>query len=126
MNNSLKILYNFIFIYCTCTVLNLNNFKTLIFCSYIYNCNTILILMSFLTKFIYYQISESNDECSENKHIRSISKKERYFWQYNVQAKGPKGQRLILKKKSEDPHILNSVTDPVFSPSCSVRGIKHR
>ncbi|XP_014362006.2 protein CREBRF homolog [Papilio machaon] len=72
-----------------------------------------------------FSSDESNDECSENKHARSSSKKEKYFWQYNVQAKGPKGQRLILKKKSEDPHILNSVTDPVFSPSCSVRGIKH-
>ncbi|CAG5028081.1 unnamed protein product [Parnassius apollo] len=72
-----------------------------------------------------FSSDESNDECSENKHARSHSKKERYFWQYNVQAKGPKGQRLILKKKSEDPHVLNTVTDPVFSPSCSVRGIKH-
>ncbi|XP_059476019.1 protein CREBRF homolog isoform X2 [Neocloeon triangulifer] len=53
------------------------------------------------------------------------SKKERFFWQYNVQAKGPKGQRLVLKTKQEDPHCLNEVTDPVFSPSCSVRGIKH-
>ncbi|KAL4716126.1 hypothetical protein ACJJTC_013903 [Scirpophaga incertulas] len=68
---------------------------------------------------------ESNDEGPEGKQQRQNAKKERYFWQYNVQAKGPKGQRLILKKKSEDPHILNSVTDPVFSPSCSVRGIKH-
>lgn len=68
---------------------------------------------------------ESNDECSESKQARNNAKKERFFWQYNVQAKGPKGQRLILQKKSEDPHILNSVTDPVFSPSCSVRGIKH-
>ncbi|XP_059057282.1 uncharacterized protein LOC131850906 [Achroia grisella] len=68
---------------------------------------------------------ESNDECSESKQARNNAKKERFFWQYNVQAKGPKGQRLVLQKKSEDPHILNSVTDPVFSPSCSVRGIKH-
>lgn len=68
---------------------------------------------------------ESNDE-SESKQARHMAKKERYFWQYNVQAKGPKGQRLVLKKNSEDPHVLNSVTDPVFSPSCSVRGIKHR
>lgn len=52
------------------------------------------------------------------------SKKERYFWQYNVQAKGPKGQRLVIKTQAEDPHVLNEVTDPVFSPTCSVRGIK--
>lgn len=54
------------------------------------------------------------------------SKAERYFWQYNIQAKGPKGQRLVMKTKLEDPHVLNEVTDPVFSPSCSLRGIKHR
>lgn len=53
------------------------------------------------------------------------NKKERYFWQYNVQAKGPKGQRLVLKTKQEDPHHLNEVTDPVFSPQCAVQGIKH-
>ncbi|XP_075146489.1 repressed by TOR [Haematobia irritans] len=50
--------------------------------------------------------------------------KERFFWQYNVQAKGPKGKRLVFQSKLEDPHILNEVTDPVFSPNCSVRGIK--
>lgn len=50
--------------------------------------------------------------------------KERYFWQYNVQAKGPKGKRLVFQSKLEDPHVLNEVTDPVFSPNCSVRGIK--
>ncbi|KAJ9596242.1 hypothetical protein L9F63_027135 [Diploptera punctata] len=55
----------------------------------------------------------------------SMTRKERFFWQYNVQAKGPKGQRLVLKTKLEDPHVLNEVTDPVFSPECSVRGIKH-
>ncbi|XP_023934115.1 protein CREBRF homolog [Bicyclus anynana] len=68
---------------------------------------------------------ESNDDCPERKEARQNAKRERYFWQYNVQAKGPKGQRLILKKKSEDPHVLNSVTDPVFSPNCNVKGIKH-
>ncbi|VVC96758.1 unnamed protein product [Leptidea sinapis] len=69
---------------------------------------------------------ESNDESHEKKEPRRNIKKERFFWQYNVQAKGPKGQRLILNKKSEDPHVLNSVTDPVFSPNCNVKGIKHR
>lgn len=65
--------------------------------------------------------SDSDDEGSKN----SASKKERFFWQYNVQSKGPKGQRLVLKTKLEDPHVLNEVTDPVFSPNCAVRGIKH-
>ncbi|XP_050545077.1 protein CREBRF homolog [Daktulosphaira vitifoliae] len=56
---------------------------------------------------------------------KSSSHKDRFFWQYNVQSKGPKGQRLVLKCKLEDPHCLNEVTDPVFSPSCSIQGIKH-
>lgn len=84
------------------------------------------LLIDALLPCLVFYFAESNDECSESKQSRSSAKKERYFWQYNVQAKGPKGQRLILKKQSEDPHILNSVTDPVFSPNCSVRGIKHR
>lgn len=25
----------------------------------------------------------------------------------------------------EDPHVLNEATDPVFSPHCALRGIKH-
>ncbi|KAF0764403.1 Uncharacterized protein FWK35_00010697 [Aphis craccivora] len=56
---------------------------------------------------------------------KSSSHKDRFFWQYNVQSKGPKGQRLVLKCKLEDPHCLNEVTDPVFSPNCSIQGIKH-
>ncbi|KAK0095214.1 hypothetical protein PV326_008944 [Microctonus aethiopoides] len=57
----------------------------------------------------------------ENKH----AKKEKYFWQYNVQAKGPKGQRLVARARLENPHVLNEATDPVFSPHCALRGIKH-
>lgn len=68
-------------------------------------------------------LDSGNEETSTSK---GGSKKERYFWQYNVQAKGPKGQRLVIKTHAEDPHNLNEVTDPVFSPSCSVRGIKVR
>ncbi|RZC37935.1 CREBRF -like [Asbolus verrucosus] len=66
---------------------------------------------------------DSDDDEHLSKH--SSSKKERFFWQYNVQAKGPKGQRLVMKCKMEDPHVLHEITDPVFSPDCSVRGIKH-
>lgn len=71
-----------------------------------------------VTKF-YYLDSDDDDDPPKN------SKKEKYFWQYNIQSKGPKGQRLVMKCKMEDPHVLNEVTDPVFSPDCSVRGIKH-
>lgn len=69
-------------------------------------------------------LDSDDDEHVPNKHPNN-SKKERFFWQYNVQAKGPKGQRLVMKCKMEDPHVLHEVTDPVFSPDCSVRGIKH-
>lgn len=64
---------------------------------------------------------DSTDVGRESRH----SKKERYFWQYNVQAKGPKGQRLVARTRLEDPHVLNEATDPVFSPHCVLRGIKH-
>lgn len=69
-----------------------------------------------------FSITDSDNETSKSNN--NNSKKERFFWQYNVQAKGPKGQRLVIKKQMEDPHVLNEVTDPVFSPHCSVRGIK--
>ena len=71
--------------------------------------------------------SDYEDErpnCS-NTNSRGSSKKERFFWQYNVQSKGPKGQRLVFKTKEEDPHKLNEITDPVFSTSCPLRGLKH-
>uniref|UniRef100_A0A6B2E9A3 Putative creb3 regulatory factor n=1 Tax=Phlebotomus kandelakii TaxID=1109342 RepID=A0A6B2E9A3_9DIPT len=74
----------------------------------------------------YEDFSSDNDSDDDDpKSMSSASKKERFFWQYNVQAKGPKGQRLVIKTQIEDPHVLNEVTDPVFSPHCSVRGIKH-
>ncbi|KAH0555607.1 uncharacterized protein LOC123263040 [Cotesia glomerata] len=70
-------------------------------------------------------IRDSRDPTASSSGPSKMSKKEKYFWQYNVQAKGPKGQRLIAHKRLEDPHVLNQATDPVFSPSCSLRGIKH-
>ncbi|XP_046429964.1 protein CREBRF homolog [Neodiprion fabricii] len=67
------------------------------------------------------KVAGTGDGNRESRH----SKKERYFWQYNVQAKGPKGQRLVARARLEDPHVLNEATDPVFSPHCALRGIKH-
>ncbi|XP_023017905.1 repressed by TOR [Leptinotarsa decemlineata] len=72
-----------------------------------------------------FSTDNDSDDDDDRPNRNSTSKRERYFWQYNVQAKGPKGQRLVMKSKLEDPHRLNQVTDPVFSPDCSVRGIKH-
>ncbi|XP_055614585.1 protein CREBRF homolog [Uranotaenia lowii] len=81
----------------------------------------------------HYEDYSSGEEESDNEDANkssdggpsSSSKAKRYFWQYNVQAKGPKGQRLVIKTQTEDPHVLNEITDPVFSPHCYVRGIKH-
>ncbi|KYN39924.1 hypothetical protein ALC56_05692 [Trachymyrmex septentrionalis] len=67
------------------------------------------------------RVGTGTTELGKERH----SKKERFFWQYNVQAKGPKGQRLIARARLEDPHVLNEATDPVFSPHCALRGIKH-
>lgn len=72
----------------------------------------------------YEDYSSENDSDDDTPRTGGGSKKERFFWQYNVQSKGPKGQRLVIKKQMEDPHVLNEITDPVFSPHCSVRGIK--
>ncbi|XP_071548954.1 uncharacterized protein REPTOR isoform X2 [Panulirus ornatus] len=73
--------------------------------------------------------SESDNDSLVSEDTGSISgslgKKERYFWQYNVQAKGPKGQRVTINQQQRDPHSLPSVMDPVFSPLCSIQGIKH-
>merc|ERR1712117_255538 len=55
----------------------------------------------------------------------SGNKKERHFWQYNVQAKGPKGQKIVIDTKMDDPHQLNDIVDPVFSGDVQLQGIKH-
>lgn len=79
----------------------------------------------------YEDFSSDQDSGSDNEGSSQAgssaksAKKERFFWQYNVQSKGPKGQRLVLSTKQEDPHCLNEITDPVFSPGCSLQGIKH-
>ncbi|XP_066262348.1 protein CREBRF homolog isoform X1 [Euwallacea similis] len=73
----------------------------------------------------HYEDYSSDNNSDDDDDSPKSSKKEKYFWQYNIQSKGPKGQRLVMKCKMEDPHVLNEVTDPVFSPNCSVRGIKH-
>ncbi len=57
---------------------------------------------------------------------KSLGKRDRHFWQYNVQAKGPKGQKIVVSTKIEDPHKLNDIVDPVFSGDVQLQGIKHR
>ncbi|XP_005089701.1 CREB3 regulatory factor isoform X2 [Aplysia californica] len=59
--------------------------------------------------------------------VATGKKQKQYFWQYNVQSKGPKGTRLKLAVESpSDPHVLNDFEDPVFD-ECNtlVAGIRH-
>lgn len=51
----------------------------------------------------------------------------RYFWQYNVQSKGPKGPKFSPTSfdENDDPHVFNEISDPVFAPDCQVEGVKH-
>merc|ERR1712038_610728 len=60
-----------------------------------------------------------------NTSTGSSGKKERHFWQYNVQAKGPKGQKITFETTIDDPHVLNDIVDPVFSGDVQLQGIKH-
>ncbi|BFY97884.1 hypothetical protein BsWGS_00925 [Bradybaena similaris] len=65
---------------------------------------------------------------SECESLVALGKKQKqYFWQYNVQSKGPKGTRLKLAVESPtDPHVLNDFEDPVFDEcNTAIAGIRH-
>lgn len=70
----------------------------------------------------FFSLSDFSDDEEGGIRPRTLSnassttnKKEKHFWQYNVQAKGPKGQKIVVETKIEDPHQLNEIVDPVFS-----------
>ncbi|KAG8189591.1 hypothetical protein JTE90_023659 [Oedothorax gibbosus] len=52
-------------------------------------------------------------------------KRSRYFWQYNMQSKGPKGPKLKLAGKFCNVHDVKRVGDPIFNKNCPIDGIKH-
>lgn len=71
-----------------------------------------------------------NNKWSLNMGRSRKGSEKRFFWQYNVQSKGPKGPRYIGPSTSsfddeEDPHIFNEISDPVFAPDCQIEGVKH-
>lgn len=68
---------------------------------------------------------DANNKWSLNMGRSRKSGQKRFFWQYNVQSKGPKGTRIASVEDTGDPHVLNEVSDPVFSPDCQVEGVKH-
>ncbi|GFY55496.1 protein CREBRF homolog [Trichonephila inaurata madagascariensis] len=80
--------------------------------------------------------SDADDDLDEefklcsSKHasanILDKKRSSRYFWQYNMQSKGPKGRsKMKLSGKSTNVHDLSKVADPVFSTSSSIAGGKH-
>jgi len=44
----------------------------------------------------------------------ATGKEKTFFWQYNTQAKGPKGKRLCHVVEDDDPYVLHDFEDPVF------------
>lgn len=75
-------------------------------------------------------IGASISDNAENKWTLNMGRtrrngQKRFFWQYNVQSKGPKGTRICSTDDSEDPFVLPEASDPVFSNDCRVEGVKH-
>lgn len=87
-------------------------------------------------------LGASTSEDAENTHRWSLDVakgrkqpgQQRYFWQYNVQSKGPKGTRIVCEtsNSNNDPHILVEAKDPVFNPDYQINygqreleGVKH-
>lgn len=75
-------------------------------------------------------IGASISDNAENKWTLNMGRtrrngQKRYFWQYNVQSKGPKGTRISSTDDSENPFVLPEASDPVFSNDCQVEGVKH-
>lgn len=80
----------------------------------------------------HHWMSDSDDESEESQEVwktgntkDSKPKKERqYFWQYNIQSKGPKGTRVDFGMDTSDPHVLHDFEDPVFDPhTCTIVGM---
>ncbi|XP_076435199.1 uncharacterized protein LOC143275014 isoform X2 [Babylonia areolata] len=70
--------------------------------------------------------SDFSDSPLEESLTELAKKSKQYFWQYNVQAKGPKGTRLKLQINDADPHHPSTFEDPVFDAnSTSLVGIRH-
>ncbi|CAG2164043.1 unnamed protein product [Oppiella nova] len=68
---------------------------------------------------------DANNKWSLNMGRSRKGGERRYFWQYNVQSKGPKGTRIASVEENSDPHVFKEISDPVFSPDCQIEGVKH-
>lgn len=70
--------------------------------------------------------SDISDTPLQESLTELAKKSKQYFWQYNVQSKGPKGTRLKLSMTDEDPHKPAKFEDPVFdATNTTLVGIRH-
>lgn len=69
--------------------------------------------------------SDSDHSHSTDRGLK-IYGKDRFFWQYNVHSKGPKGRRILSSQQLSDPFHVQQTVDPVFSTSFQAESIKHR
>ena len=59
--------------------------------------------------------ADDEDEAAEFlMDLKNKDEGQRFFWQYNVLSKGPKGRRLCQSIENPDPHVLGDFQDPVF------------
>jgi hypothetical protein len=58
---------------------------------------------------------DSDDESINNEAFFDLMNKNRdtYFWQYNIQSKGPKTKK-VLTLRNKDPHLHRDFFDPVY------------
>ncbi|KAJ8317287.1 hypothetical protein KUTeg_005191 [Tegillarca granosa] len=82
-------------------------------------------LQNLLQQNVYDESEESQEVWKTGNTKDSKPKKERqYFWQYNIQSKGPKGTRVDFGMDTSDPHVLHDFEDPVFDPhTCTIVGM---
>ncbi|KAL8607930.1 hypothetical protein ACOMHN_005485 [Nucella lapillus] len=70
--------------------------------------------------------SDVSDTPFEESLTELARRNKQFFWQYNTQAKGPKGTRLHLTIHDNDPHRPGHFEDPVFDPTNTrLVGIRH-
>lgn len=68
---------------------------------------------------------DSDDESINNDAFFDLMNKNRdtYFWQYNIQSKGPKTKK-VLTLRNKDPHLHRDFFDPVYQlQTINSRGI---
>lgn len=112
---------NFLFL----LVFSLLNFLFGKFNSWIYEMESLIknIFKKLKNGFLQLAISLIDSEGSQEEWSAGRSsresrqhRKDQFFWQYNIQSKGPKGKRVKFGME-ENPHKVQDFEDPVFDSS---------